>query len=478
MVSLFFETTINSGLHNKKSKLALVITDGVGFRNFILSDFLKYANKIFDEVVILSCLPEEVYDEHINLRVIELDVFEETFKTWFFRKAKEIAHLKLHKKGNLGILDNLKANYSKLKTTRGYATRFVYKLTALFHSELSIQRFQKLQNLTFKNYKITKGYQSIFKKEQFSMLLFTHQRPPYIAHLVYVAQLLKLKTAAFIFSWDNLASKGRMASNFDYYLVWSDLMKSDLLKFYDSINEKHIKVVGTPQFVPYVMDKYKMSQKEFLEVFNLDPNLKTICFSCGDISTSKNDELYIETIADAILKETIEPINLIVRTSPAEDPVRFEFIVQKYPFIKWDFPKWKQVRQNHQEFWSQRIPTLQDVKQLRALLEYSDLNINMLSTMSLDFMLFDKPVINPVFGNSSNGLYNDQRFLGYAHIVHLVNSKASKVVKTKPELINAISEYFIKDGDAINREEFIKQQVGLLLKETNNVLVDTLKQWV
>ncbi|HEX9600253.1 MAG TPA: hypothetical protein VF985_02065, partial [Mariniflexile sp.] len=127
-------------------KLGLVITDGVGFRNFILSDFLRHAEKRFDEVVILSCLPKDIYKPHTNLRVIELDVFEETFKTWFFRKAKEIAHLKLHQKGNLGIQDNLKTNDSKLKTTRGYATRFIYKLTVLFHSESTIQQFQKLQN--------------------------------------------------------------------------------------------------------------------------------------------------------------------------------------------------------------------------------------------------------------------------------------------------------------------------------------------
>src|SRR5690606_24507993 len=203
-------------------KLGLVITDGVGFRNFILSDFLQHAERDFDEVVILSCLPKNVYKPYTNTRVIELDVFEETFKTWFFRKTKEIAHLKLHQKDNLGIQDNLKTNDSKLRTTRGYATRFIYKLTSFFHSEFHIQQLQKLQNSTFSNHKITKKYASILRIEQFKLLFFTHQRAPYIAPMVYVAQKLKLETAAFIFSWDNLASKGRMASNFDYYLVWSD----------------------------------------------------------------------------------------------------------------------------------------------------------------------------------------------------------------------------------------------------------------
>lgn len=465
-------------MQRNNTKLGVVITDGVGFRNFILSDFLEYAKQNFEEVVILSCLPKSVYVKHTELRVIELNVFEESFITWFFRKAKEIAHLKLHKKANFGILSNLNANYSRFRTNRGYATRLIYRFTSLFHSESTIQQFQRLQNFSFRNHNITKEYCSIIERERFSMLFFTHQRPPYIAPLVYAAQKLKLKTSAFIFSWDNLASKGRMASNFDYYLVWSDLMKRDLLKFYESITEEQIKIVGTPQFVPYVMEMYKISKSEFIKEFNLDSGLKTICFSCGDISTSKNDELYIETIANAIIEKAIPNVNFIVRTSPAEDPKRFSGLVEKFSFITWNFPKWKQVRANHQEKWSQRIPTVEDIKELRALLEYCDLNINMLSTMSLDFMMFDKPVINPVFGNIDNGLYNDQRFLGYEHIKHLVNSKSTKIVKHQKELLKSINDYLKVDTDKENREEFIKQQVGVSLEKTNEELVKELVSWI
>lgn len=384
----------------------------------------------------------------------------------------------MHQIGNLGIQDNLKTNASKLKTSRGYATRFIYKLTSLFYTETCIQWFQKFQELTFASNQITKAYKTILEQEVFNLIFFTHQRPPYIAPLVHASHQKQVKTATFIFSWDNLASKGRMAASFDYYLVWSDLMKSDLLKFYTSIKENQIVVVGTPQFVPYVMPEYKMPKHEFVAGFNLDINLKTICFSCGDISTSKNDELYIETIATAIQSQVLSPVNFIVRTSPAEDPNRFKYLVEKFPFIKWNFPKWKQVRNNHQEAWSQRIPTPKDVQQLRALLEYSDLNINMLSTMSLDFMLFDKPVINPIFGSSSNDLYNDQRFLGYDHIKHLVNSKASKIVKTKDQLLNAILDYLANDSDNTNRATFIKQQIGMPLEKTNKHLVAALKQWI
>ena len=47
-------------------KLGIVITDGVGFRNFILSDFLLEAEKQFEEVVVLSCLPASVYEGFLH----------------------------------------------------------------------------------------------------------------------------------------------------------------------------------------------------------------------------------------------------------------------------------------------------------------------------------------------------------------------------------------------------------------------------
>ena len=460
-------------------KLGIVITDGVGFRNFILSDFLIEAELLFDEVVILSCLPAAVYEGlSKKARIIELDVFEEKFPTWFFRKAKEVAHLQLHKKNNFGITDNLKTNKSKAKNPRGYATRLIYRWTSLFHSENCIQFYNRLQQQSFKNNPNVKGYKAIFEKEKFDILFFTHQRPPFIAPLVYQAERLKVKTVSFIFSWDNLASKGRMAANFDYYLVWSNLMKEELLHFYKKVLAQNVSIVGTPQFEPYVLERYKTSKSDFYFRFNLDSNKKTICFSCGDISTSKNDELYITIIAKAIQENKIQDVNFLVRTSPAEDPIRFESFIKKFPFIRWNYPKWKLARKGHQEEWSQRIPSKEDVADLRSILEYSDLNVNMLSTMSLDFMQFDKPVINPVFGNSHNGLYDDQRFLNYPHIKFFLETKATRVVKNEQELIQAIQNYLVNPKeDADKRADLVALQISNPLRETGKRIAEILLKW-
>ena len=466
-------------LTNKKI-LGVVVSDGVGFRNFILSDFISESKKVFHEVVIFSCLPLDAYKPYaIDCKIIELPTYKENYFTWFFRKAKEVAHLQKFALANKGMAENLKVNNSSAKTVRGISTKIIFAFTSILKSEKWILRFNKWQQFTYQFQPSTKKFKEILIANKVDLLFFTHQRPPFIAPLIDKAEKLNIKTSTFIFSWDNLASKGRMAGNFNYYIVWSDFMKQELLQFYASIKSEQIVVSGTPQFEPYVLDRYSSTKQDFFQSFKLNTDFKTICFSCGDISTSQNDELYIEIIAEFIIQNKIQAkVNFIVRTSPAESPERFYFLKDKYPFINWNYPKWVLSRINHPEPWSQRVPSAVDIKDLRSLLTYCDLNINMCSTMSLDFMLFDKPVINPVFGNEHNGLFDDQRFLEFAHYKKIVESNSVIIAKNKTELLDAINDSLTNpEKRKVERESIITFQIGHSLKGTSRRIANTLFQW-
>lgn len=459
--------------------LGVVITDGVGFRNFILSDFIQEAKANFDGVIIFSCLPKKVYDNFdLDCKIVDLEVFEESFYTWFFRKAKEVTHLQFHAKGNFGITDNLNITKSKAKNPRGYATRFIHKYSKLFHSEKLILKYNKLQQRTFRSNLITKEYVEVLRDNKISMLFFTHQRPPFIAPFIYAAEKLKIKTSAFIFSWDNLASKGRMAGNFDFYLVWSNLMKKELLTFYQSVKENQIAVVGTPQFEPYVLNKYGHNKDIFQNKFRLDPDKPTIFFTCNDAS-SENDPIYLELLAEFIVQQKlVKDVNLIVRTSPAEEPTRFENYIKKYPFITWNFPDWNISREGHQEAWTQRVPSVADLNDLKSLLQHCDLSVNVLSTITLDAFIFDKPVINPVFGNKTNGWFDDQKFLKYEHLSKLVDSDSTDIVKNENEYLEAINKILSNlDVKKAERTKFLELQIGGLLKGTSKRIAETLLKW-
>ena len=460
-------------------KLGLVIVDGVGFRNFILSNFLSEVSKNFDEIIIYSGLKESVYNvsSYTNIKVTELDVYTENKKAWFYRKLNEISHLYKYK-SSFGINDTLNLTKPKGYSRRAILNLIIRIIASVFHSEKQIKIYQKLVYKSFSKNQITLSFIKTLRNDRPNILFFTHQRPPYIAPLVYAANVNKIKTCSFIFSWDNLSSKGRIPAMFDSFFVWSELMQKELQFFYPSVKNKHIKIVGTPQFEPYVLERYYRNRDYFYNTFGLEKSKKTIYYSCGDVSTSKLDPLYIETIAKLIINNKIdEPVNFIVRTSPAEEGTRFLEIKEQYPFIKWNFPKWNLTRKNHTETWSQRVPEFNDICDLRALLSYADVNINMCSTMSLDFMIFNKPVINTVFGNKENGLYNDQRFLNYNHYKKVIESGAVRIAKTELELIGAINKSLLNPLELEKqREKILNLEISKPLKGTSQRIVDALIQ--
>ena len=461
-------------------KLGIVITDGVGFRNFMLSNFMQEVSQQFDGVVIYSGLPKNAYQTKLpsNITIKELEVFTESKLTWFFRKWKEVAHL--HKfKAFYGMNDNLVSGYPKNNSLRSLLVKGIYFFTRFIHSDASISITEKMQFLTFSKHSVTQSYKKLLKEDQPTHVFFTHQRPPFLAPFLVAAKKLKIPTSTFIFSWDNLASKGRMLGTFDHFLVWSDLMKAELLYFYPRVKKENVKVVGTPQFEPYVMPNYETTKEDFLKKFQLDAAKKVICYSCADVSIGKNDPVVIAAIANAIRSKDIESeVQLLVRTSPAEDDARFKAIREVFPEIKWNVPKWTLTRENHAESWSQRVPSEEDIKDLRALLEYVDLNVNMCSTMSLDFMLFNKPVINTVFGKETNGLYNDQRFLNYDHYKKVVESGAVTIAKNERELIVQMNEALANPTKrTVQRKALIDLQISKELVGTSKRITETLKQW-
>ncbi|MDX6182239.1 CDP-glycerol glycerophosphotransferase family protein [Flavobacterium sp. Fl-77] len=460
-------------------KLGIVITDGVGFRNFVMSNFIIEASQQFDKIVIYSGLPASCYRdvENCKIEIKELTVFNEGKVTWAFRKWKELAHLQKYKIF-YGMNDNLVSGYPKNNSIRSIFIKIIYFFTKYINSDSSILFAEKMQFLSFSKNNVTKEYLELLKKDTPSHLFFTHQRPPYLAPFLYAAIQLKIPAGTFIFSWDNLASKGRMLGNFDYFLVWSQLMKEELFYFYPNVKNENVKIVGTPQFEPYVLSKYESTSESFFAKFGLDNAKKIICYSCADASIGQNDPLVIKAIAEGIRNNEIKhQVQLLVRTSPAEDDSRFRSIRDEFPGIIWNVPKWILTRENHSENWSQRIPSQEDISDLRSILENSDLSINMCSTMSLDFMLFDKPVINAVFGNLENGLYNDQRFLNYDHYKKVVDSNAVMIAKNTKVLIDQINTTLNNPSERMKyRKAMIDLQVGKELVGTSKRIIKVLSE--
>ena len=75
------------------------------------------------------------------------------------------------------------------------------------------------------------------RKHTPNFVFCTNQRPLSGIAPILAARDLSIPTGTFIFSWDNLP-KGMLVVESDYYFVWSDYMKMELMKYYSFIKEE------------------------------------------------------------------------------------------------------------------------------------------------------------------------------------------------------------------------------------------------
>jgi UDP-N-acetylglucosamine 2-epimerase len=118
----------------------------------------------------------------------------------------------------------------------------------------------------------------------------------------------------------------------DYYFVWSELMKEQLLQYYPKTREEQIFVTGTPQFEPHYDKDLLLSRKQFCLEHKLSEETRYICFSGDDQTTSPLDQYYLEDTAIAVrkLREEGEDVAIVYRKVPIDFSGRYDEVLANY----------------------------------------------------------------------------------------------------------------------------------------------------
>ena len=462
-------------------KIFLAVTDGPGIRNFVHGRFLSVLKSAGLSVTIYSGVHTEALratagEQLDGIEICELPIYRETQFSHLLRKSVELAHMKRF--GTMPMRLNLTGGAPRGMSRGAIGNRVAYSLGEICRRPGGIRRLSAQHERSVLSHPLTQHYRSLLRDAKPDLLFVTHQRPPQASPLVAAAKSLGIPTAAFIFSWDNLTSKGRIPIAYDHYLVWSDHMRSELMRFYPDVRPDCVHVVGTPQFEPYAYPEFGWPEERFSIELGLTAGHRRICFSCGDRSTSPNDPLYLRALAAANRAGAFEvPVDIVVRPSPAESDERFQPVIQEYPELKWSPPRWIQTRPAHPEPWSQRIPTVDDIHLLKSTIDYCDVNVNVASTMTLDFAQAGKPVVNVGFGGNGSGSpeYDDFIYYSFDHYRPVLELSAARLARTERELVGAVNSYLANpDLDAAGRKRLVDLQVGLPLRGTSERIVDTL----
>lgn len=441
-------------------KILLLFPDGVGIRNYLYSDVFKGME---EELVLFHAFDTKTEQAVKYITAIQnmlsIPKYTESLKEKFLRELICLARLKYNAKlvNNSSILTNWKSNHKGVFKTLFY--KFIEITSDGFSSYKRILKLEKRYQKTIRNSSFYNEVRETLVAIAPKKLFCSHQRGVQCAPIFAAAQDLGIETITVIYSWDNLP-KARMALKADKYLVWSDYMLQELKLYYPEINSKQIFVTGTPQFECYQQTENIIPKEEFYNRYNLDIHKKIICYSGDDVLTCPDDPQYLADIADELIKNNLDAdYQILLRRCPVDISRRFDAVISKYPDLIKQAPPFWNFESNSS--WTTIYPLPEDVKLLVSTAYYSDIVVNLGSTMAFDFGMFKKHCIYINYDQEYkvNPDWSVKWIYKLQHFKSMPNTEAVLWWNSKKSLVSLI-ESFKSDYDIENIQRWSKIIIG------------------
>lgn len=465
--------------NGSRGRVAVFVPDGVGVRNFVIGRFLNVLAERA-KVTVFHVIPENAVSTYASS--VKGDVewrpmldYQQPHWPLLLQDALEKGHM--HWAGTVAMRRALSRPVTGPLRWRAFrhSARILGRMSA---SARRLRWLERLHCAAVGHQPEVEQYRQIFREIRPSVLFSTHQRPTAIIPAVLAARSLGIPTATFIFSWDNLSSKGRIAAPFDHYLVWSRHMRGELQQYYPHLNPKSIHIVGTPQFEPYAAPQLLWSREEFCKRVGADPTRPIICYSGGDAGTCPEDPKHLSVLMEFVRSGRIRHNpQVLLRPVPVDDGRRYQPVLERFPEILYCHPAWFHAEAGN---WRRVIPRPEDVQFLANLTHHADLNVNLGSTMTLDFGLHDKPVVNLAFDCADPPIFGMpvwDYYYQYEHIRPVVNFGAARFARTADQLADEINAYLDHpELDREGRRRLAEMQVDVPLAESSQRTVEALER--
>jgi len=276
-------------------------------------------------------------------------------------------------------------------------------------------------------------------------------------HVVKEAKRRGIKTICFVEAWDNLSSKGPLAVIPDSLLVWNEFMREEAVEYHGFPRDR-ICVVGIPQFDVYCDRARFLPRKDFLERNGLDPALKLITYAVAAGEIAPQEHEVIEQLYEAMMAGRLAlPSQILVRLHPQ---TRGKYL-QAYERFKGKARIAVQQAGRVARIQDGWDPSWKDMIRLAETMYHSDVVLNVGSTISLDAIAFDTPVIGVGFEGREERPYLDsyRRYYDFTHMSRIVKSGGLRVVRSLDEMLDAVNRY-LRDpsSDREGRERVRREQ--------------------
>lgn len=418
----------------------LAIPHYVFISDLLRTRYIEYLSSKYRVIVLTPFLDderakEEGYFVSSNINYVRYELEAPRFWGWM----KELRVSCVNEFDNLTYI---KSWYKRPNYTDSKKRRLLRAISLPLKRFLTADRFTRWELRLAPNPRKLKALFDEYKPEL--VLTATPGLNPWEAAIVNGARRKGLATAAVNFSWDNLTANAKHIRKTDYLIAWNDVIKKEATQIHKYSPEK-VFVSGTLRFDPYFVGEEKpMSRDEFLKSKGLNPENKTI-FHTTVTKAYPFQKKYIRDLISLRDQKKIPYVNLFIRIHPRdvfENYKEFAGVPDLY------------IEKAGRNVDGQTEMNYQDLLNLKNSLEFTDLNINYASTISIEACIFDKPIINIGFIDRFALAYD------FDHYRPILESGAVRLAKTDedlPELINAYLDNPKLDSE--NRNQIVKDYV-------------------
>jgi len=430
----------------QKNKIFILLPDGIGLRNFAFTHFYKLGLEKGFDIVFWNNTPFDL--TAAGIKEIPIRNAKAHPATDLLKVAQTRIELSQNiKRSNDKVYDTYRFPFA-YRDLKSSLKSFVKQAIIFWHnSEKGLQKIRKSIAGKERTTKLYFDSMETLKREKPEMVFCTNQRMMLAVAPILAAQDLGIPTATFIFSWDNLP-KGTKIVETDFYFVWSQHMKNELLYYYPYVDEKQVFVTGTPQFETHFTTDILLPRQQFFKDYDLDPDKKYLCFSGDDVTTSPNDPVYLQDLAKAVekLNQKGEHLGIIFRRCPVDFSDRFDRVLSQYPnLITCIDPKWEKKADS----WHTILPTKEDLVLQMNTIFHSEFVVNLGSSMVFDFAAFNKPCafINYDVPNVAYPNWSVKKIYNYIHF-RSMPTKDSVFWINNPEEMEAVVEKMLAGESA------------------------------
>lgn len=301
------------------------------------------------------------------------------------------------------------------------------------------ERFLRREN----RYLSSGNMKSLLQRIQPKLLVATYPVNIIEAQLLYEAKANNIPSLLHLLSWDNITSKGRFPVVADNFILWGPVMQQELKEHYN-IDSSKVKVCGVPHFDHYFPFKNGSAHQELLEIFGLNPKSPYLFFAMSAQRFSPHEIDIVEALAHAIERNQLgEDTQLVIRPHPqnisgnmASKSWLKRLKVLKSNRVAIDTPRLLESNLR----WSLQQ---NDMTYLAKLLAGCSICLNSGSTISIEALLLDKPVIITSFDADYKLPYwkSARRLIDYTHLAKLVALGGITVAESFDDLYQAIHTY-------------------------------------